>query len=226
MPLIDPIVAILVAIYIGFIAIGLTRKAYRDLVDSRLGPDEEDVIHDSIMEMPGIIGYHKIRTRRSGKDRFIDFHVLMPDSMDLKDSHDLTIRIEGAIKSRLPHASITIHVEPCSGGCEGCSENCEEEQKNTRQTKNFFLPGEEELTTQVRHILSTIEGVRGIHDLHIHRLGGQWELHIDLIVPEDYLVGEGHTTALKVEGALRNARSDLGKVTIHVEQEGHVDVAH
>jgi len=223
--IIDPIVAILVAVYIGFIAIGLTRKAYRDLVDSRLGPDEEDVIRESITGMPGIVGYHKIRTRRSGKDRFIDFHILVPDSMDVKDSHDLTCNIEACIKNSLPHASITIHVEPCSGGCEGCSQSCTDAQKEARKTQNVFLDGEKELIAQVKQVLSTIEGVRGLHDLHIHRLGGKWEVHIDLIVPDTYLVGEGHRTAQKVEEALRNARTDLGKIAIHVEQEGHVDTS-
>jgi cation diffusion facilitator family transporter len=221
--LIDPIMAIIVALYIAFVAVNLTRKAYRDLVDSRLSEEEEAAIHESVEKMPGVIGYHKIRTRRSGKDRFIDFHILVPDSMDVKDSHDLTQYIEKAIIEKLSHASITIHVEPCSGGCDGCSETCTAEQKNARQKKNILLPGEEELNSQVREILSRIEGVIGTDDIHIHRLGGQWEIHIDLIVPGNYMVSDGHTTAQQVEEALRETRRDLGKVTIHVEQEGHVD---
>ncbi len=222
--ILDPIVAIVVAIYIGIIAIRLTKKAFRDLVDSRLSEDEEHQIRKILDSLPEIKGYHNFRSRRSGNDRFVDFHVLVSERMDLKDAHDLTKKIKASILEILPNTNVTIHVEPCQGNCHGCSQLCKEKQSRLIEKDALVIPGEHELEQQVRKILNETEGVMGAHEIYLHRLTGLWEVQIDLIVPPAIMVGEGHDTALKVEEALRICRKDLGKVTIHVEPEGHRDI--
>ncbi|MDQ7826477.1 MAG: cation diffusion facilitator family transporter [Candidatus Eremiobacteraeota bacterium] len=219
----DPIVAILVALYIGFIAIQLTRKTIRDLVDTRLTAEEENHIVDIIEGAPELIGYHHLRSRRSGKDKFIDFHALVSEKMDVKDSHDLTRRIEKCINDKLPGSNITIHIEPCSGSCDECSQSCSEAQREKKKSAKI-LPGELELREKIKEIVTCIQGVVGLHEVHVHRLKGKWEVHLDLIVPRSSLVIDGHETSIKVEDALRKSMDEeFGKISIHIEHEGHVD---
>ncbi|MHC9541504.1 MAG: cation-efflux pump [Vulcanimicrobiota bacterium] len=222
--ILDPIVAIVVAIYIGIIAIRLTKKAFRDLVDSRLSENEESQIKAVLDGLPELKGYHNFRSRRSGNDRFVDFHILVSERMDLKDAHDLTRKIKASITTILANTNVTIHVEPCQGNCQECNQHCREKESNLARTDDLYIPGEKELEQQVQQILKETEGVIGAHEIHLHRLTGLWEVQIDLIVPPTMMVSEGHDTALKVEEALRNIRKDLGKVTIHVEPEGHRDI--
>jgi len=61
------------------------------------------------------VGYHKLRTRRSGGGEFIDFHLQMRGDMPLKDAHDLSDTIVASIKESLPRAHVLIHLEPEEG---------------------------------------------------------------------------------------------------------------
>jgi len=222
--ILDPLVAIAVAVYIGLIAIRLTKKAFRDLVDSRLSENEESQIKTILNDLPELKGYHNFRSRRSGNDRFVDFHILVSERMDLKDAHDLTRKIKASITTTLTNTNVTIHVEPCHGNCRECSQDCEKKESNLARTDVLCIPGEHELEQQIQQILKETDGVIGAHEIHIHRFTGLWEVQIDLIVPATMMVGEGHDTALKVEESLRHVRKDLGKITIHIEPEGHRDI--
>jgi len=222
--ILDPIVAIVVAIYIGIVAIRLTKKAFRDLVDSRLSEGEEHQIREVLDGFSELKGYHNFRSRRSGNDRFVDFHVIVSEKMDLRDAHELTRKIKASISMMLENTNVTIHVEPCQGDCNGCTQHCTEKGSTVGETIDTCIPGEKELEQQVLHTLKETNGVVGAHEIHLHRLTGLWEVQIDLIVSPSMTVGEGHDTALKVEEELRSVRKDLGKVTIHIEPEGHRDI--
>ncbi|WP_421401238.1 cation diffusion facilitator family transporter, partial [Agrobacterium fabrum] len=60
----------------------------------------------------GVIGVHDLRTRRAGSAAFIDFHVVVPATMTVREAHDICDRLEDAIRDVIPGASLAIHVEP------------------------------------------------------------------------------------------------------------------
>ena len=53
-----------------------------------------------------------VRAREAGKAVFIDFHLVVPAAMTVKDAHDICDRIEAALTDTDSGAIITIHVEP------------------------------------------------------------------------------------------------------------------
>ena len=55
---------------------------------------------------------HDLRTRRAGRVTFIEFHLVVPGSMSVSESHGICDRIERALRSGIPDAIVTIHVEP------------------------------------------------------------------------------------------------------------------
>jgi cation diffusion facilitator family transporter len=123
---IDPIAAIGVAILIGRAAWKLTRAAGADLMDKRLPDEEEAWIRSTVLRVhPGPSSFHKLRTRKAGGQRFIEFHLVVAAVMSVEDSHRITDEINVAIRERFPEASITIHVEPCDRNCpEQCLAAC------------------------------------------------------------------------------------------------------
>jgi divalent metal cation (Fe/Co/Zn/Cd) transporter len=165
------------------------------------------------------LNYHCFRTRRSGNDRFIDFHAIVSGRMDVTESHELADIIEKRIETGIKGSNVTIHIEPCLGNCPDCKHPCPDEEKEGITRQRTVLPGIEEVVKQVHDELLDLEGVTGTHDIHVHRYDGKWEVQIDLVVPPHMMVEEGHEIADKAEKAIRAAREDLGKVTIHVEPE-------
>ena len=111
----DPVVAIGVALLIFRAAFHLTLQSGRDLLDTRLPEDEEAWIGGRVMDFaPEVRSFHKLRTRRSGSTRFIDFHLQVEKSMSIEESHRIIHDIADAIRQRFPGASVNIHVEPCA----------------------------------------------------------------------------------------------------------------
>ncbi len=129
--LLDPIVAILVALIIIKVAYDITKKSFGGLMDASLPEEEENALKKCIAEHRGqIIGYHKLRTRKSGSDRYIDLHLVMPKDSNVSEAHDFCDHLERDIEQVLNLANVTIHIEPCSGECRNCSVCCENVANN------------------------------------------------------------------------------------------------
>ena len=117
----DPIVALGVALFILKTAYDIMRKSFRELVDVRLPRAEEEEIIASITEHSGqLAGFHEVRTRRAGGQRFIDLHLMLPKNASLEEAHQMCDHLEQDIENRLPNSSVTIHVEPCEDECGQC----------------------------------------------------------------------------------------------------------
>jgi len=123
--ILDPIVALLVAILITRTAYLTMKKSFSGLMDARLPKAEEAEIKSCLREHAGqLVGFHELRTRKAGNQRYIDLHLVMPKTTSVKEAHRVCDHLEQDIKNRLPNISITIHVEPCTIECDQCSVSC------------------------------------------------------------------------------------------------------
>ena len=127
--IIDPILALLVALFIIKVSYDVLRKSFGELIDVKLPEAEENAIRSSIMEHGGeLVGFHALRTRKSGGQRYIDLHVVMPKAISVEEAHRLCDHLEHHIGDSLRHSSVTIHVEPCGDECGQCSVTCSQRQ--------------------------------------------------------------------------------------------------
>jgi cation diffusion facilitator family transporter len=119
--IIDPIIAIIVALYVLKTGYDVARGSITELVDVRLPREEEEIIVACISEHLGqLAGFHKIRTRKAGSQRFVDFHLQIPKNTSVEEAHQMCDHLEEDIESKLPNSSVTIHVEPCDMDCNDC----------------------------------------------------------------------------------------------------------
>lgn len=109
----DPLVAMAIGLYIGWIAVRIFRDALSELIDTAL-PEEELAVLDQCLNdgHHGVRGYHALRTRKSGREKYIDMHILLDPQMTVSDAHREIERIERHIKASIPGAVIAIHVDP------------------------------------------------------------------------------------------------------------------
>lgn len=110
--LFDPIVALIVAAVIIRVAILLTLEAAGVLIDMRLPESELQLLEDIVMKTPGVVGYHKLRTRKSGPYREIDFHLIVPANISVNEAHDLAEKVENTMRQCLPNTTVVSHIEP------------------------------------------------------------------------------------------------------------------
>jgi cation diffusion facilitator family transporter len=111
----DPLFALGLAAYMGWIAVGLVRTAASDIMDTALPEDELNIITEGLLSHPEVRGFHRLRTRRSGADRHVDMHVLVDAHLTVEESHVITQVIEDEIEAKLPGTVVVIHTEPDDG---------------------------------------------------------------------------------------------------------------
>ncbi len=109
----DPVAAILVALLIFKAAWDLTMQSSRDLLDVKLPEEEEARIREIVGRFaPQASGLHKLRTRKAGHERFVDFHLEVDGQMTVEASHQLNHEIAKAINDTFSSCNVHIHIEP------------------------------------------------------------------------------------------------------------------
>jgi len=135
--LFDPLFAIGVAIVIVKAAFDLAKRSFSDLIDHSIPKTDVDRIAAIIRRHSGqYAGFHGLRTRRSGPETFIEFHLVVPGTVSVNQSHDLADHLESDLRLEFPRANITIHIEPCTQGCDdNCGSFCPQDEKYQMKEK-------------------------------------------------------------------------------------------
>lgn len=111
----DPIIAILIGLLILHTAYGLVAGSFRVLLDESLPAEELEEIRRTIREKvegeEAIRGFHKLRARKSGAHRHIDFHLQLRGRTTLGEAHKISDELEECIRERLPNSDVLIHLE-------------------------------------------------------------------------------------------------------------------
>jgi cation diffusion facilitator family transporter len=125
---IDPVAALAVAVYIAFTGLKLLKRSMSGLMDEQDPNDQRQLqqILDSHIgpngKEPHICSYHKLRFRHSGRNHWVDFHIMVPRWWNIDQGHQVASAIEHEIELALGEANATAHVEPCADeDCPECS---------------------------------------------------------------------------------------------------------
>jgi divalent metal cation (Fe/Co/Zn/Cd) transporter len=91
----------------------LLQSSANGMMDAAPSKEEVDKILQIIKSnYEGAIEVHDLRVRHAGRAIFIDFDMVVPSLMTVKDSHAICDKIEQALKTTLEEVRISIHVEP------------------------------------------------------------------------------------------------------------------
>lgn len=111
--ILDPIIAVGVALNIVWSGTTLIRRSIGGLMDTSI-PASDQIKVTEILDGQSKRGvrYHDLRTRQSGARQFVSFHVLVPGNWTVQHGHDLLEGLETEIRSILPMAVVNTHLEP------------------------------------------------------------------------------------------------------------------
>ena len=112
----DPLIALAVALHIVWTGVRLVRRSFRGLLDEAIHADERAEIEKIFAEYRPRYGvaFHALLTRQSGARRFVSFHLLVPDEWTVAQAHRLSEEVEERIRSLVPNAITLSHIEPIS----------------------------------------------------------------------------------------------------------------
>jgi cation diffusion facilitator family transporter len=109
----DPVIALLVAVNIVWAGLRLLRETGSGLLDASLPEEEQQAIAHILQSHQNQgIQFHALRTRLAGARRFVTFHLLVPGEWTVQRGHQLCEEIEIEIVKALPGTHVITHLEP------------------------------------------------------------------------------------------------------------------
>ncbi len=110
-PIFDPIVTIVIALFIVFTAFKIIKESAHVLCDTVMA-DTQKISH-VVLGIKGVRACHKIRTRGRPDDINLDLHVQVDPHMHIDKAHELSYAIEETIKREIPQITdVVVHMEP------------------------------------------------------------------------------------------------------------------
>ena len=106
----DPVIAILVALFIITQAYQLLKKAFTPLLDTAWSNNEIEELKKNLNSLN--VSYHDLRTRVAGNYRFVDIHIQIPEYVTVGNAHKYCDKIENELTTVYENLTVTIHVEP------------------------------------------------------------------------------------------------------------------
>ncbi len=109
---IDPLMGLLIAVYILRGAWKIGNRAFNNLMDRELEDDLRTQIMETIEKHKGIEGFHDFKTRRSGTRVFVQCHIEIDSSISFLQAHEITDKLEAKILKILPEVEMILHQDP------------------------------------------------------------------------------------------------------------------
>ena len=112
--IVDPLISIAISIYILASAVSVGHDSIDVLMDRRLPFEVDGQIAEIVgrYRAEGVLGFHDLRTRRSGSQKFIDLHLEVKRDKSLEDAHATSVLVLRAIEAEIPRAKVQIHTDP------------------------------------------------------------------------------------------------------------------
>jgi len=110
-PIFDPIMALIIAGLIGISGYRIVKRSSKTLCDaSVVNPTDIEKI---VLNVPGVRSCHKIRTRGTDNEIYLDLHIRIDSDLTVENGHRISHRVSERIKERICSVrDITIHIEP------------------------------------------------------------------------------------------------------------------
>lgn len=112
--ILDPIIAIILALNILWTGWRLLQRSVAGLMDAALPSHEVEQIRtilDTYVAQQGI-SYQALKTRQAGARKFVSVHILVSGQWSVQQAHDLLDKIETEIETKLFGCQVLSHLEP------------------------------------------------------------------------------------------------------------------
>lgn len=113
LPVLDPLLAAATGVYVLWSGLRMITHSVSGLMDAAPEPAMVERIKQLVASnASGAIEAHDFRSRHAGRVAFLEFHLVVPGEMTVKEAHRICDRIEAALRAEMDHLKVTIHVEP------------------------------------------------------------------------------------------------------------------
>ena len=111
-PILDPIAALIVGFMVGKMGWEFGWDALHDLMDRSVDEAEVQAIRQTLLDTPGVIGVHEVRTRKMGDMVVADAHIEVDAQISVEAGHDIAVEARQRVMQRHRVLNLLTHVDP------------------------------------------------------------------------------------------------------------------
>ncbi|ULQ58858.1 cation diffusion facilitator family transporter [Brucepastera parasyntrophica] len=120
LPILDPIIALLVGLWVMKNALGIFMEQNLELMDGNADDHQYQILFDAVKSVPGAKNPHRARIRKMANAWDIDLDIEVDGNLTVYKAHEIAQAVEAAIRERIPEVyDIMVHVEPAGKGEHG-----------------------------------------------------------------------------------------------------------
>lgn len=111
-PILDPIAALIVGFMVAKMGWSFTWDALHDLMDRAVDEQELEAICRTLVETPGVVGVHDVRTRKMGDMIVVDAHLEVEATITVEEGHGIAVEARRRVLQRHRVLNLMTHVDP------------------------------------------------------------------------------------------------------------------
>ncbi len=110
----DPLAAIVVALFVAKVAFDILKDSANELMDSSISEEQESKIIEIAKRTTGVIHLGELKSRKHGAMVYLDLTICVNKNLTVFEGHEIATNLEKClIESMNFIKGITVHVEPC-----------------------------------------------------------------------------------------------------------------
>ena len=115
----DAIFGVGIAVFILYSAWQIVKESIDLLMDHEIADEEREKIANIVLGHEKALGYHDLRTRRSGTRVFVQLHLELDATQSLASAHAIADNVEKEIAALFDDAEVIIHEDPVLHNAQG-----------------------------------------------------------------------------------------------------------
>ncbi len=167
----DLVAAAVVGVMIAYMGGKLALEALSELIDTGLDAEEVESIRQTLLNTPGVLGLHELRTRKMADNALVDAHVLVDPRISVSEGHHIAESARHAVLNNHHVLDVMVHIDP------------EDDIQAAHHARSHSRPKLLELLAE------RLGGVLLDNRVVFHYLDGR--VDVELYLPADKLPSEG-----------------------------------
>ena len=108
----DLVAAAVVGVMIAYMGGKLAMEALSELIDTGLDAEEVEAIRQTLLDTPGVLGLHELRTRKMADNALVDAHILVNPKISVSEGHYIAETARHAVLNQHHVLDVMVHIDP------------------------------------------------------------------------------------------------------------------
>lgn len=214
----DPLAGLVVSGMILKAGLETGYQSVLELVDAALPTEQLEPINQTILQVKGVKGCHRMRGRRAGSNLYLDVHIVVDPFSSVSTAHGIGENVRHQIHKSHPEVTeVFIHIDPAYVEFSPDLMDQNEGLKTITEQNSNMSVGEENVQAIVSHLLSSKFPKKfKVERITQHTLQGKMVLEVEVTMPPDIMIREAMDTAKEAEKEIMKAASNIVNVKLQL----------